>query len=76
MPGNQEIGHEMDKDDIKRFVKDQGEAARRLKDGGFDGTEVTAILGFLLHSFLSPAYNIRTDEYGGSLENRLRPWLL
>jgi 2,4-dienoyl-CoA reductase-like NADH-dependent reductase (Old Yellow Enzyme family)/thioredoxin reductase len=72
LPGFQEVPHAMDKDDIKRFVEEHGKGARRLKEGGFDGIELTAIHGGLLHTFLSPIYNTRTDEYGGSLENRLR----
>lgn len=72
MPGYQEIGYEMDKKDIRQFVKEQGEAARRLKEGGYDGIELAVVTGMVLHSFLSPAYNIRTDEYGGSIENRMR----
>ncbi|MBA7694906.1 Metal reductase [subsurface metagenome] len=72
MPAFQEVPHAMAKGDIKRFVEEHGKAARRFKEAGFDGIELTAIHGVLLHTFLSPIYNIRTDEYGGSLENRLR----
>jgi len=71
-PALQSIAHEMDKDDIKRFVEENGKAAGRLKEAGFDGIELAAVTGILLSSFLSPAYNIRNDEYGGSLENRMR----
>ena len=72
VPGFQEVPHAMDKDDIKHFVEEHGKCARRFKESGFDGIELTAIHGVLLHTFLSPIYNTRTDEYGGSLENRLR----
>jgi len=48
------------------------DAVRRCKEIGFDFIEVHAAHGYLLHSFYSPLSNNRTDDYGGSLENRLR----
>ena len=72
IPGGQEIAHEMDEDEIKEAVKGYAVAASVAREAGFDGVEIAAMVGLLLAQFISPAYNIRTDEYGGSLENRLR----
>jgi 2,4-dienoyl-CoA reductase-like NADH-dependent reductase (Old Yellow Enzyme family)/pyruvate/2-oxoglutarate dehydrogenase complex dihydrolipoamide dehydrogenase (E3) component len=58
--------------DIRRIVSGFGEAARRCKDGGLDGVEISAYAGHLIDQFLSPRMNQRTDRYGGSFDNRLR----
>lgn len=63
---------EMTKDMIAEVVAAFASAARRCRDGGMDGVDVHASSGYMLHEFLSPAINHRTDEYGGSLENRMR----
>ena len=57
---------------IEEMVQAFAAAARRCRDGGLDGVEIHASSGYLIEQFLSPANNIRTDEYGGSLENRMR----
>ena len=58
--------------DIRRIVKDFGQAARRCKESGLDGLEVSCHASSLVDQFWSPVHNQRTDEYGGSLENRMR----
>jgi 2,4-dienoyl-CoA reductase-like NADH-dependent reductase (Old Yellow Enzyme family) len=58
--------------EINKIKKDFVEAAIRTKKAGFDGVEIHNCHGFLLSQFLSPLTNLRTDEYGGSLENRSR----
>ena len=59
-------------DDIKRTINAFGDAAGRAVDAGFDALEIHAAHGYLLSQFLSPWYNLRSDAYGGSLENRAR----
>ncbi|WP_455539302.1 NADH:flavin oxidoreductase [Terrisporobacter sp.] len=66
------IPHEMSKEDIKRVVKCFADAAKRAKESNFDGVEIHSAHGYLLNQFFSPLSNKRTDEYGGSLENRIR----
>ncbi|MDR1359124.1 MAG: FAD-dependent oxidoreductase [Coriobacteriales bacterium] len=64
--------HAMTVEEIAALVEKFGEAARRLQQAGFDGVEIHGAHGYLLTSFLSPASNLRTDEYGGNTENRAR----
>ncbi|KAI0628110.1 FMN-linked oxidoreductase [Trametes polyzona] len=60
------------KEGIRRIVKGFVDAARRAVRAGFDVIEVHGAHGYLISSFLSPVSNVRTDEYGGSFENRAR----
>ena len=62
----------MDKADIRAFRKWHRDAALRAKSAGFDIVYVYATHGYLLSHFLSRTNNTRSDEYGGSLENRVR----
>ncbi len=62
----------MDKTDIANLRRWHRKAALRARDAGFDVVYVYATHGYLLANFLDPKMNIRTDEYGGSLENRIR----
>jgi 2,4-dienoyl-CoA reductase-like NADH-dependent reductase (Old Yellow Enzyme family) len=62
----------MDRRDIAEMVDYHARCARNAVAGGFDGIEIQSAHGYLLHQFLSPKFNERTDEYGGSLENRMR----
>lgn len=63
---------ELSIDDIQALLQDYSQAARRAVQAGIDVIEVHAAHGYLLHQFLSPATNRRTDQYGGSFENRTR----
>ena len=67
-----EVPHTLDIDDIKRIIGIFHDTARRVKEAGYDGIELTAMFGKLASTFISPLSNNRTDEYGGSLENRMR----
>ncbi len=62
----------MTKEDIRSLVKAFGDAAARAKEAGFDGVQIHGAHSYLLSQFLNPYYNRRTDEYGGSVENRAR----
>ena len=64
------------REEIYQVAEDFGKAALRVKQGGFDGVEIHGAHHYLVHLFLSPETNHRTDEFGGSLENRARIWKL
>ena len=57
---------------IQRIVSAFADSAKRAVTAGFDVIEIHNAHGFLLHSFVSPISNKRTDQYGGSFENRIR----
>lgn len=59
-------------DEIAKLIVDYREATLRAQAAGFDGVEIHAAHGYLLHQFLSPDANQRTDSYGGNLKNRAR----
>jgi len=60
------------RDEIERIVGDYATAARNAITAGFDGVQVHGANGYLVDQFLRDGANLRTDEYGGSIENRLR----
>jgi 2,4-dienoyl-CoA reductase-like NADH-dependent reductase (Old Yellow Enzyme family) len=62
----------MDARDIAESIEYHVRCARNAVAGGFDGIEVQSAHGYLLHQFLSPKFNRRSDAYGGSLDNRMR----
>jgi 2,4-dienoyl-CoA reductase-like NADH-dependent reductase (Old Yellow Enzyme family) len=66
------VPHAMTKEDIKRCVAEFAAAAQRVERIGFDVIELHGGHGYLIHQFMSPISNKRTDEYGGSTENRIR----
>ena len=69
---NSQVPREMTRADMDEVLAEFVETARRAARAGFDVLELHCAHGYLLSSFLTPVSNQRTDEYGGSLENRLR----
>ena len=63
---------EITKDEIAQTVADFGKAAANVITAGFDGVELHSASGYLVQQFLTTNVNLRTDEYGGSIENRTR----
>ncbi len=59
-------------EEIEQLIEDFARGCRKAVFAGFDGIELHSPHGYLIHDFLSPRYNKRTDAYGGSLENRMR----
>lgn len=74
LPFNQkyEVPRELTKKEIATIVENFQAAVKRAVQVGFDAIEIHAAHGYLINQFLSPLTNCRTDEYGGSLENRTR----
>jgi 2,4-dienoyl-CoA reductase-like NADH-dependent reductase (Old Yellow Enzyme family) len=63
---------ELTKDEIEGIVHDYATATRNAREAGFDGVEIHAANGYLIDEFLRDGSNQRTDEYGGSISNRMR----
>ncbi|MDM8000574.1 MAG: FAD-dependent oxidoreductase [Dehalococcoidia bacterium] len=64
--------HVVTEAEIERYIGDFAQAARRAKEAGADAVELHACHGCLVSTFMSPLTNKRTDQYGGSVENRVR----
>jgi N,N-dimethylglycine/sarcosine dehydrogenase len=71
-PYHREVPHAIEEVQIRAIIRDFGQAVRRCREGGLDGVELSAAHNHLLDQFWSPKTNHRTDQWGGSLENRLR----
>ncbi len=69
---HREVPHALEPEQIAELVRAFGEAARRCRDGGLDGLELSMAHNHLIDQFWSPRFNARADEYGGSLDNRMR----
>ena len=69
---HREVPHEIEPEQIAMLVRAFGDAARRCREGGLDGVELSFAHNHLVDQFWSPLFNRRTDEYGGPLDNRLR----
>ncbi len=71
-PIHREMCKELEQEEIAEIVRGYALVARHVRDGGFDGAELQSSHSSLMRQFFSPYYNRRTDNYGGSLENRMR----
>ena len=71
-PANQAKPRELSSAEIKDYIEAHTAAVKRAVAAGFDGVEIQFGHGYLIHQFLSPISNERTDEFGGSLSNRLK----
>lgn len=69
---SQTIPRALTHQEILDIIKAFGHATRRAIEAGFDGVEIHGAHGFLVQNFFSPAFNLRTDQWGGSPENRMR----
>lgn len=64
--------HGISKDEIKQYIKEYVDSSKKIIESGADGVEIHSANGYLLHQFINASSNKRTDEYGGSIENRAR----
>jgi 2,4-dienoyl-CoA reductase-like NADH-dependent reductase (Old Yellow Enzyme family) len=71
-PHLEQPAREMTTDEIDFLIQAYGQAARRVKEAGFDGVQLHGAHGYLIHQFLTPFVNRRADEWGGDLEGRMR----
>jgi 2,4-dienoyl-CoA reductase-like NADH-dependent reductase (Old Yellow Enzyme family)/thioredoxin reductase len=71
-PRNWGMPHVMSADEVKELTDAWAFAAKISREAGYDGFEIYAGHGYMLQQYMSPFFNSRTDQYGGSLENRLR----
>src|SRR6202044_3550460 len=69
------VGRQMSTGEVEALIRAFADAAVRCQKGGLHGVELHAGHGYLFHQFLTPVLNNRTDRYGGSFENRVRPLL-
>ena len=72
MPVYRKKAREMNEEDIEKIIEAFAQAARRVRESGFDGVQIHGAHGYLVSQFLSPVTNRRKDKWGGSLENRMR----
>jgi mycofactocin system FadH/OYE family oxidoreductase 2 len=71
-PIHREMCKELESEEIAEIVRGYALVARHVREGGFDGAELQSSHSSLIRQFFSPYYNRRSDDYGGSLENRMR----
>jgi 2,4-dienoyl-CoA reductase-like NADH-dependent reductase (Old Yellow Enzyme family) len=71
-PKTQNVPSVLSIEEIKQIVNHFKDAAKRVKEAGFDGVEIHSAHGYLLNEFYSPITNKRTDEYGGDIYNRIK----
>src|SRR5262249_32291941 len=69
---HREVPHELEPEQIAELVVAFGDAARRCREGGLDGVEISMAHNHLIDQFWSPVFNERIDQYVGSLDNRMR----